>query len=263
MRVALNLSGFLDRHAPIPVPKLSTILFGLAWFGLLIVASFLKWLLPMTLIVTAVLAALQTSGRAKGAGRPVDQAVAAIGAGAVVAGAWRSTASGGLLLIVFAIVAVLAGAEWRPNAGDTWTAMARAGNTLGCGAPIGLALAAVLMVQRADEAALGFLLVAVCVYDAGCYLISAGESSGRWAGPLAGIAAVVVWVFGMAVFDPPPFSGNQAWYVGLATAVACPLGQWLASALLPRANSSAAALRRVDSWLIAAPVFLVGVWVVS
>jgi hypothetical protein len=44
---------------------------------------------------------------------------------------------------------------------------------------------------------------------------------------------------------------------GILTALSCPLGQLLASALLPRGAAWAPALRRIDSYLLAAPLWLV------
>ena len=41
------------------------------------------------------------------------------------------------------------------------------------------------------------------------------------------------------------------------TGLCCPLGQLVASALLPRGNAWAPALRRLDSYLVAAPLWLV------
>lgn len=253
---------FLRRHAPSPDPRGPRIPLGLGWFALLVVAVFLKWLLPAVLAGTAVLAALQAAGRVKENGQPVNQLVAPVGAGGLVAAAAVSTRVAGLVLVAFAAAALLAPPGRRPWPFDLDASGRAAWSTLRAGGPVGVALASVVLVQGIDEAALGFLVVALCAYDAGDYLISAGEPQGRWMGPLAGIAATLMWTLGMAVFDPPPFSGGQPWVVGVVVALLAPAGQWYASTLLPRPTTRAPALRRVDSWLFAAPAFLVAVWLV-
>lgn len=253
---------FLRHHAPSPDPRGPRIPLGVGWFLLLIVAVFLRWLLPVVLAATAALAALQTAGRAKEAGRPVQQPLAALGAAGLVGAASVSTSLTGLVLLLFAAAALLLPPGRRPWPFDLDASGTAAWYTLRSGGPVGVALASVVLVQGIDEAALGFLVIAVCAYDAGDYLISAGEPQGRWMGPLAGVAATMVWTLAMAVFDPPPFSGGEPWVVGVVLSLCAPAGQWFASTLLPRPTTRAAALRRVDSWLFAAPAFLVAVWVV-
>jgi hypothetical protein len=59
----------------------------------------------------------------------------------------------------------------------------------------------------------------------------------------------------VAVLQVPPFDGEAAFTFAALAAVACPLGQLLASALLPAADAKAPALRRLDSLLLLAPVW--------
>jgi hypothetical protein len=40
-------------------------------------------------------------------------------------------------------------------------------------------------------------------------------------------------------------------------ALCCPVGQWIASAVLPRADAKVPALRRLDTLLLLGPVWLV------
>ena len=58
----------------------------------------------------------------------------------------------------------------------------------------------------------------------------------------------------------PPFDGGAVFVFGGFAALLCPLGQVVASALLPRAGTPAPALRRLDSLLLLGPAwpFLVG-----
>jgi hypothetical protein len=55
---------------------------------------------------------------------------------------------------------------------------------------------------------------------------------------------------------------GQAWLFGGLVLLLAPLGQLAASALLPSAKAPATALRRMDSLLLAAPVWCFGVGLV-
>ena len=45
-------------------------------------------------------------------------------------------------------------------------------------------------------------------------------------------------------------------------AIVCPMGQLLGSWILPSARAKAPALRRLDAWLVTAPLFLVCLWII-
>ena len=55
---------------------------------------------------------------------------------------------------------------------------------------------------------------------------------------------------------PAPFTTDSFPLFVILTAVAAPLGQIAGSAVLPRGDSWAPAVRRLDSYLIAAPLWL-------
>ena len=64
--------------------------------------------------------------------------------------------------------------------------------------------------------------------------------------------------FALALFPPSAGHGTMSmWLLGLATAAACPLGQLTGSVLLPSGASFAPALRRLDSLLIAGPLWAI------
>jgi hypothetical protein len=67
----------------------------------------------------------------------------------------------------------------------------------------------------------------------------------------------------MTVIEPPPLEGGEVWSTGALLALLAPLGQLAGSWILPSARASAPALRRLDSWLLAAPAFLVLLWIVA
>jgi hypothetical protein len=135
-------------------------------------------------------------------------------------------------------------------------------NTLGPGLAMGLAGAAAIQTARVENTAFLFLFIAISTYDAGDFLCGAGYDT-RIGGPLAGVLGVAVVTVVLYVAEPPPFRGTETLWAGLVLAIACPLGQWLASWLLPSARAKAPGLRRLDSWIVSAPAFLVVLWLID
>jgi len=107
-----------------------------------------------------------------------------------------------------------------------------------------------------------FLVLAVSLYDAGCF-VGGADSSSLLEGPVTGIVGALAVTFTMAMFQAPPFDAASAAIVGVACAAACPVGQWVASAFLPGVDAPARALRRLDAYIVAAPVMVVAAWVLS
>jgi hypothetical protein len=102
--------------------------------------------------------------------------------------------------------------------------------------------------------ALVILLVFISAYEIGDYLMGA-EAGSLFEGPLSGIAAVIVVTFVEAVFQLGPFETRAGWVFGGLAAALTPLGAPLASALAPSAQAAGPALRRLDAWLVVAPVW--------
>ena len=73
-------------------------------------------------------------------------------------------------------------------------------------------------------------------------------------GAMPAVATAVV--FGAAGFEAPPLTEQTTWLVGGLAALACPFGQIIGSFMLPRPDARAPALRRLDSYLLAAPLTL-------
>jgi hypothetical protein len=126
--------------------------------------------------------------------------------------------------------------------------------TLTAGFVPGLAVAASVQTLRLGGMAFAFLAAAVCTYDAGDHLCSAGYAS-RVVGPASGAFGVLVVTFSMWLIQPEPFTSPWVLLTGLLLAVLCPAGQWLASWMLPSAATDAPGLRRLDAWFLSAPVF--------
>jgi hypothetical protein len=93
----------------------------------------------------------------------------------------------------------------------------------------------------------------------GDYLVGTG-ANGMVEGPIAGMAAVLVLTFTEAVFQLGPFDARAAWVFGGMVAALAPLGAPLASALAPAADAKVPALRRLDAWLVLAPVWCWLLW---
>ena len=133
--------------------------------------------------------------------------------------------------------------------------IAFASATLRCGFFAGLAAGCVVLVHHVDAGAALVLVVLVCSYEAGDYLVGSGSTTAL-EGPAAGCIGVLVATFAVVVVRPDLFGGSASlWAMGVATGLACPLGQLAASAILPSGGTFAPALRRLDSYLVAAPLW--------
>jgi hypothetical protein len=258
---------------------------GVAWF-VLVLASCAPgpppWGLATVLAPVAGVAAAQTGrahlqtrsprGRSSRSLLPLVAGVAAAGvAGAAAAG--PQPLGGAILLAVAGTIAaagtglidisesrarkpaVDAGGEpARPGPAGTSESVAVA---VRCWLFVALAVAAPLLLARVEIGRSIVLLFLVAAYDVGDYLVGSA-SSNAVEGPLAGVIGVVVMTFAAAVVDAPGFEGGWVWVFGLLAAVLCPLGPLVASAILPRAGAFAPALRRLDSWLLVGPVWVLG-----
>ena len=162
----------------------------------------------------------------------------------------------GLASLVAALAAVVAAAvDGRRRS----TVLADAGLTLRCGYLAGLAGASLVVIARLEIGAAVSLVLLVCAYDVGDFLVGTGAST-PVEGPIAGIVAVVVVTFTIGVFSIPPFDLGSAWVFGGMAAALCPLGQVVATAVLPAADARAPSLRRIDSLLLVAPLWACALW---
>src|SRR5699024_6077116 len=98
-------------------------------------------------------------------------------------------------------------------------------------------------------------------YDACDFIVGSG-STNTFEGPLAGGVFICAITMFLAVIEVPPFRGVDIWNFAALTVLAAPIGQFVASAMLPRRDAAAPALRRIDSMLIAAPAWagLIGLY---
>jgi hypothetical protein len=117
----------------------------------------------------------------------------------------------------------------------------------------GLSAASPVLLHRLGTAAALVLLVLVCAYDAGDFLVGTGAGT-SWEGPAAGIAAVAVVGFAATVLAPPPLVQEGAATLAILVALLAPLGPALASVLIGDGATPARYVRRLDSLLLCGPV---------
>lgn len=184
--------------------------------------------------------------------RPIAP-VAVFGAAALPVAAAFGLGALTLTLLVVGAAAVawqpVAGALHQPARGEV-----NLGLTLGLAAGIGLAAAAPVIVRGVGLTEAVVLLTLLGVYDASNYLVGSGAAS-RWEGPAAGAAFILAVTLAVAAIFVPPFRGATPWLFGFLTAVLAPTGVYAASALLPEPKVKAPGLRRLDSWMVAGPVW--------
>lgn len=125
-----------------------------------------------------------------------------------------------------------------------------------------LTVAAVVLVVGAHLWTGLFLVTAVSLYDAG-FFVGGAESASSLEGPVTGIVGVLTVTFTMAMFQAPPFDAVSAAVVGVVCAAACPAGQWITTRCLPSADAPARAVRRLDAYVLSAPVFVVAGWILA
>jgi hypothetical protein len=98
------------------------------------------------------------------------------------------------------------------------------------------------------------LLCTVLAAEASAFLIGAGART-KIEGPIAATAAIGALSVAVAAVLVPPFRGASPWLLGAIAAVLFHTGPRVASAVLPRADAFAPALRRVDGFVLLGPVW--------
>ncbi|MFP5320389.1 MAG: hypothetical protein ACLGIC_00930 [Acidimicrobiia bacterium] len=230
---------------------------GLLWFAGAVVAFALGSVAVALYFGLAFAAAgshaLRT-WRARGA--PVDPRVALIGVAVVVAGAAVHPRAMGVALLAVTAAVVVLGA--REGGGGAAAGVARASLVLQCTVPVAVAGGCFVLLHELEPWAAIALLLLTSAYETGDFLIGSGSST-SFEGPVAGGLAVVVLAFAVAAFGFPPFGVGEALAFGALVAPGAFAGQLLASVVLPHARALAPALRRVDSLLVVAPLWYLGV----
>lgn len=121
--------------------------------------------------------------------------------------------------------------------------------------PVGLAVSSLAALATVGIGAQISLILLVSAYEAGDFVVGSG-SANAVEGPLAGLVSLGAMTFLLFLVQPDPFDASTILLFAALAAISCPLGQILASALLPRGNAWAPALRRLDSYILIAPIWL-------
>lgn len=237
------------------------VLWALAIVGVLWPQALRPWGLAVLFGVLAGAAAAQVVDAARGDRHGLDRLVAALGGSALPVAATLGARVLGAGYLVLVVVAVLACAS-TPERGRL--PLARAGTVTAAAGLLGGAGASLVLLAEYEIGALIILLVLVLAYDASDFIVGSGASNGI-EGPLAGMIMIGAFAAVFAVVEAPPFRGADIWSFAVLAMVACPAGQVLASALLPRADVHAPALRRLDSLLLVAPAWagLIGLYLAN
>jgi hypothetical protein len=227
---------------------------GVLWFVLLVPAAWfgVGWTALLFSVVAAV-AALQIRQVWSRQGYWASRALAAPAAFLLPWFAVINESLAGaamvLLPLVVAIRVAMVGAPRRRV-----SVVASTGVTLRSAVPAGLAATGMVLTGHTGGASTVALVVLISGYDLGCFLFGA-ESS-----PVTGIVGGVICTMALAApmwaFQLPPFDGRIEGFVyaGLV-AVTAPLGQLMGSLALPSASSWAPALRRLDAYIVTAPLW--------
>ena len=224
---------------------------GLVWAGVTFVAA-LAGSFATALVFAAV--ALGAAGQAtrswRGAGRRPYRPVAV--AGAVVCALAGS--AGPLAVVAAAVVTAVAAvtAQQLRFGGRPWDAR----STIAIAVLVGAGAAApALVVGDLGVIPALVLLGTVHAVDAGTFVVGSGARR-SWEGPVAGAASAAAVSLAVAAVFVPPFRGASPWVLGAAVAVLVPAGASAASTLLgPRDEAPVPALRRLDAYLVAGPVW--------
>jgi hypothetical protein len=228
---------------------------GVLWFALAVGATLVGPVAVGALFgLVAGVAGAQTAGAWRRTGLPADPLVAGLGALAVGLAAVAGIALAGLAVLAVVVVAFVAASTSRRRRRRRIPTLLTASMTVRASVFVGVAAASAVFLARTETAALMCLVLLVSGFEVGDYLVGTGASTAV-EGPLAGIAAVVVLTFALAVFGFAPFDTGSTWVFGGLVAVLAPLGRFTAAILVPEPGARVPALRRLDSYLIAAPIW--------
>lgn len=121
--------------------------------------------------------------------------------------------------------------------------------------PAGVVAASLAALADIGVGAALALIALVSAYEVGDFLVGSG-SMNAVEGPLSGLVSLAAVVFILWVVTPDPFTSSSIVLFGVLTGVGCVVGQMFASAILPRGAAWAPALRRLDSYLVVAPIWV-------
>jgi hypothetical protein len=227
---------------------------GVLWFALLVPAAWfgVGWTAALFSLLAAV-AALQTRQVWARHGYWASRALVAPAALALPWLAVIGESLAGAVILVLPLVVAIRSAMVGPPRRRV-SVVATTGVTLRCAVPAGLAATGMVLAGHTGAASAVTLVVLISGYDLGCFLF--GAESSPVTGIIGGVVCTMALAAPMWAFQLPPFDGRPEVFVyaGLV-AVTAPLGQLVGSLALPSAASWAPALRRLDAYILTAPLW--------
>ncbi len=232
---------------------------GILWFcGAVIAFTFGLVAVVLYFGIAFAAAAAQTLRTWRARGCDVDPTWALGATAVVIALAGFGPRLMGLGVLALAALAVAVSLQQGDDDASPRVSLGNVGLILQCALPTAVAGGSVvLLAEREIWAAVAIVLLA-SAYEAGDFLVGSGAAN-NVEGPLAGAAAVLVVSMAVAAGGFPPFDVGEAMLFGLSVAPLALAGQYLATAMLPHSRAFAPALRRVDSLLLAAPIWYLGI----
>ena len=231
-------------------PKLT---FGVAWFALLLGALFLSPLAVALLTsIVAAIAAMQVGYAWYPRHAPTRWWAFAGGFIAALCGLVGEI--GVAVAVVVGLSVAAAYAVGNPSRSQSTTALVEVAARAVI--PVAVAAASITALTAIGTGAALALVLLVSAYEMGDFIVGSG-SSNAVEGPISGLLSMSAVVFILWVVTPSPFSSSSMLVFGALTGILCVLGQIFASAILPRGGMWAPALRRLDSYLLTAPLWVV------
>lgn len=232
---------------------------GILWFIVVIAAIFSDARAAALVLAVACGAAATHALRTwRAAGRDVSPPTALVATAVVVAAGLFGPQVLGIAVMLLAGAAFVIAVQGEGANPSVPVVMNKVGTWLQCTLPPSVAGGCVVLLADQDAVAAIALILIVSSYESGDYLIGSG-SANAVEGPIAGGAAATAMTLAIASFGLLSTSPWGAVVLGILVAVLAPLGQVAGSAILPHARSFAPALRRIDSLLLAAPVWYFGI----
>ncbi len=176
----------------------------------------------------------------------------------------RDYAAPGIVVLALPVLAIVA-ALFVPRVRRRTSPIIAAGVTLRCALPAGVAAAGVVYLARAGSGTALIFVLLVSAYDLGSFLAGAESPSpipGIFIGAVTTLSlTLALYVASVIAIEVPPFEGTvAAWIFGGMIAVFAPLGSIVASLCLPTARTWVPALRRLDAYILTAPLWAWLLW---
>lgn len=230
---------------------------GLAWFGVLaLLTAAGPAAMGCGMAVTGAVAANQAARSRKDQHEQAVVGMCTLGGAAVPAMA----VAGPLGAIVAMLVIALGSFAWEPVRALLGrydeSSRTRALRTASIATLVGLGAAAPVLARDLGLAQGLTFVTLISVYDASAYIVGSGATS-PWEGHAAGAASIAAASLAVAAVLVPPFTGASPWILGAVLIVSAPAGAYLATALLGDRGANVPVLRRVDSFIVAGPLWVV------